>query len=612
MKSIIASAVIIAACLSILSGAYAGTGSSKVLRQYPIANALEVSPQTSIGITASEAYDALQDELVLREGEQLVVFGSRSGLHSIRLEFSDDARTVILTPVTPFAYNEAVTVKAILRLASGALAVDSFTFRTMRERVNSPALRASMRETSAAFRPQTEIFAQALDSVVFEDTLPALSVLVDRNATIGKIYCANFGIGKVPNNTFLLNMDAHGNVVKKQNLAHSSALDFKVQANGTITYFDNALWRFISVDSDWHPIDTFRTANGYLPDQHELLLLPNGGYALLAVSETKLDSTQYEVGMVPNAAVGGNVIQIFDAHHHLTFEWRGIDNYRISDAVHENLADSSIDFQHANSLDIDAAGDIIMSNRHLSEITKISGTTGRILWRLGGAHNQFALQDDSMWFSYQHFARLQPNGHLTLFDNAVFDSVIGTPGYYAHSRALEFELDTIRMTAKAVWQWHHDPETFSVAMGSVQRLPNGRTLIGWGLNYSYAMTEVGRDNSTVFEMTLGPQNVSYRVFKDPVMDSLSVGNSLVNQSSIDFRVVYAHGSPYVSVAMDRPEECIVSVYDVLGREVSAPSSIAASDRPAALQTAGLQPGSYFCTLRTVSGRTATAPFVLLR
>ena len=62
--------------------------------------------------------------------------------------------------------------------------------------------------------------------------------------------------------------------------------------------------------------------------------------------------------MVYGATIGGDVIQIYDAHHHLTFEWRGIDHYRVADAIHENLADSGIDFEHANSIDFDSSGNI--------------------------------------------------------------------------------------------------------------------------------------------------------------------------------------------------------------------------------------------------------------
>ncbi len=58
-------------------------------------------------------------------------------------------------------------------------------------------------------------------------------------------------------------------------------------------------------------------------------------------------------------------------------------------------------------------------------------------------------------------------------------------------------------------------------MGSVQRLKNGNTLIGWG-GTNPTMTEVTPSGDIALEMTL-PQNViSYRVFRDEVNLTLNV------------------------------------------------------------------------------------------
>lgn len=573
----------------------------QLVRQYPIAGAREVSPSTSIGLTARVAYD----RNLGRDENTVTVSGTRSGVLSVSMRLSDDARTIILTPISPFLYNEVVTVHVRLGLVSGASVNEEFHFTTMRAPIQSPLLLARLREE--AWLPQADT------SAAIEDTLPPLNVLVDRGATPGSYYFANFGM-HAPNHNHLLTLDEHGTVLRLQNKVHNLALDFKLQPHGEITYFDNAQWNFVRVDSDWNMIDTFRSANGYLTDQHELLVLPDGGYALMAVSITHLDSDQYVAGMVPNAVIGGNVIQIFDAHGNETFEWRGIDHYRVADAVHEKLGDSAIDFQHANSLDIDANGDIIISNRHLSEITRISGETGAILWRLGGAHNQFRLLGDSIWFSYQHAARLLPNENLTLFDNADYDSVTGVVGYIRHSRALELALDTTAWTATVVWQWHHTPETFSVAMGNVQRLPNGSTVIGWGLNYDQAITEVGRDGLTLFELSLGAKNVSYRVFKALVPDSLlAVASSGVRQASAlhPWLTTGTNGGT-VHFTLPRAGSVTISVYDALGREVMPSVMRQASDIPesVALGRLPLSPGSYFCTVRSASGQFGVAPFVV--
>jgi hypothetical protein len=323
--------------------------------------------------------------------------------------------------------------------------------------------------------------------------------------------------------------------------------------------------------------------------------------------------------MVPNAVVGGNVIQVFDAHRNLVFEWRGIDHYRVADAVHERLADSSIDFQHANSLGVDPDGNIIISNRHLSEISKISVQTGEFIWRMGGAHNEFTMLGDSMWYSYQHCARLLPNGHMILFDNADFDSVTARPldsadAYHRKSRAMEIEIDTAARTANVVWQYHHSPETFSVAMGSVQRLKNGHTVIGWGLNYDQSITEVNRNGDVLFELSMGPKNVSYRAFLEPVDSLLGVrtnAHRARTANAVGLRLSAADRGTIASFTLDNSESVVVSVIDALGREVIPGITYVGGEGAHALtlDTRALGPGAYFCTIRTASGTSAMAGFV---
>ena len=38
---------------------------------------------------------------------------------------------------------------------------------------------------------------------------------------------------------------------------------------------------------------------------------------------------------------------------------------------------------------------LMISSRHLNEITKISRTTGDIIWRFGGKNNQFTFVNDT-------------------------------------------------------------------------------------------------------------------------------------------------------------------------------------------------------------------------
>jgi hypothetical protein len=574
-----------------------------VQRQYPIPNAFEVPTVSNIGITARGAFDPL----ALTESNEITVTGSHSGSHVVEFHLSDDHATLLIHPVIPFDYDEVVQVFVRARLLGHAVFSDSFQFRTMRHAIASERIAALRKHEYSSMLAPADIQSSA-------DTMPPMTVIVDNGATPGTIYFSNFSFSGAKNNTFLFNLDEHGQIQKLANRSHASSNDLKTQPNGTITFFSDPPWMWYGMDSAWNVIDTFPSANGYSPDEHELRVFPDGGYALLAVSITTLDSSQWVPGMDSEASIGGDVIQIFDAHGNETFEWRGIDHYRVADAIHQNLADTTIDFEHANSLDFDSVGNILISNRHLCELTQIDRQTGAMIWRFGGAHNQFQLIGDSIWFSYQHYARWLPDGHLTLFDNSNFDSVYNMPhdsGAYVHeSRALEYILDTNAKTATLVWQFHHTPETFTVAMGSVERLPNGNTFIGWGLNTHVAMTEVRPDNSTVFELRMDSGNVSYRAVKNAT--SLSSVKIAPAPSTLNMTVSSEGVTILAGFILDRPVNITLRIFDVLGREVEPVVSRleSAGIHSIPLDTRRLGTETYYCELRLADGTTAARSFAI--
>jgi len=130
----------------------------------------------------------------------------------------------------------------------------------------------------------------------------------------------------------------------------------------------------------------------------------------------------------------------------------------------------------------------------MDEITKIDFTSGAVLWRLGGRHNQFQILDDPLkGFLGQHNVQVLANGHLLMLD----DHFRGVP---APARAVEYSLDTQSMVARMVWQYQPSVAVISPSMGSVQRLPNGATLVGFGA--AGRVDEVAGDGSVISSATL--------------------------------------------------------------------------------------------------------------
>src|SRR4029079_9011397 len=90
-----------------------------------------------------------------------------------------------------------------------------------------------------------------------------------------------------------------------------------------------------------------------------------------------------------------------------------------------------------------------------------------------GKNNEFSFVNDPDGFSYQHSVRRLPNSHIILYDNGNFH----TP---SRSRAVEYDVNEAAKTATLVWEYRNSPDYYGSAMGSVQRLPNGKPGIGWG------------------------------------------------------------------------------------------------------------------------------------
>jgi hypothetical protein len=291
--------------------------------------------------------------------------------------------------------------------------------------------------------------------------------------------------------------------------------DFKVQPNGLLTWYDSSIGGFLAMDSAYTVVDTFRAGNDYMTDMHELRILPNGHAFLMGGDPQQVDMSQIVPDGNPHAIVNGLIIQELDAFHQVIFQWRSWDHFQITDATEDiDLTAPVIDYVHGNALDIDTDGNLLLSSRHLDEITKINRTTGQIVWRLGGENNQFIFINDSRRFSHQHCVRRIPNGNIILYD----DGNLHTDQY---SRAIEYDINEVNLTATLIWEYADSPQTFYGSQGSVQRLASGNTLIGWGghpdeNNYSaVSLTEVRSTGEKSFQLELAEPMWTYRAFRQP-------------------------------------------------------------------------------------------------
>lgn len=210
----------------------------------------------------------------------------------------------------------------------------------------------------------------------------------------------------------------------------------------------------------------------------------------------------------------------------LIFEWRASNHFAINDTFYSmgsagRSPDHPFDFFHINSVDKDEEGNYIVSSRFLHSIACISGSTGEILWTLGGRNNDFEdlSEGSAIDFAWQHHVSVQGKNQLSIFDNAKWKKWYTE--LYDHgevSRGMLVSLDTENMTVELTQEYINPSMRGSPQQGSMQVLDSGNVLLGWG--YYAAYTEFAPDGKLLCDTHIIPSIAfpygfahSYRAFR---------------------------------------------------------------------------------------------------
>jgi hypothetical protein len=329
-------------------------------------------------------------------------------------------------------------------------------------------------------------------------------------------------------------MDSDGNIIYTEDMG-LKGWAWKVNENNQITYFDRQSKGWFVMDSLENITDTVYCQNGYQADNHDFLALENGNYVIFAYDEQPYATDTISPDGSSNASVIGLVIQELDPDHNVVFEWKSWDHFFMSNYPNINFNPNGIDFLHCNAIDIDEDGHFLISNRNISEITKIHRTTGEIIWRFGGSQSDFEFTNDYP-FSKQHCIKSLGNNHYLLFDNGNQSDTY--TGGIKRSRGVEYALDLNDFTATKTWDYVHSDSLFTPSIGSIQRLDNGNTLINFGNNQNIergsVVIEVDANNNVVFELEMdNGQNIycankaNWNFYTEPVVSIKPLINSTI-------------------------------------------------------------------------------------
>lgn len=143
-----------------------------------------------------------------------------------------------------------------------------------------------------------------------------------------------------------------------------------------------------------------------------------------------------------------------------------------------------------NALDYDPdAEQYTFGSRGLGALVTLDRADGQVRRQIGGPASDYAFAAD---------AELERNHQFHLLEDGVL--VHDNRNDQEGSRAVELALDDEAGTASVRWEWQHQPPLYVYALGDVERLADGGTLITW--TTSGVIDQVGADDEVVASVSM--------------------------------------------------------------------------------------------------------------
>jgi arylsulfotransferase ASST len=308
-------------------------------------------------------------------------------------------------------------------------------------------------------------------------------------------------------------VDDRGRAVWFDPLSHGDqATDFRVQryqGKPVLTWWQSSSFpsgggQGEIADGSYHVIATVHPGNGLDGTGHEFVLTPQGTALITINHDVPYDLSS--LGGSANGTVVEGVVQGVDvATGRVLFEWHSLDHVPLDESHERFSMDSSYDYFHLNSANLDSDGNLLISGRHTWTVYKVDKHSGQILWRLGGKRSDFAL-GAGVQFAWQHDPLPAGENTIRLFDN----ESNGSDFEMEQSRVIWIHLDTDAKTARLVRTITHPAHVSSESQGNAQGLANGDTFVGWGA--TGRISEFDPQGSLVFDARLSGYD-TYRAYR---------------------------------------------------------------------------------------------------
>ncbi|KAI1379204.1 ASST-domain-containing protein [Hypoxylon crocopeplum] len=359
--------------------------------------------------------------------------------------------------------------------------------------------------------------------------VPKLDVLQSNQACESSLYTLMTPRGAATREAQATILDSNGDLIwtsswRGQQLYNLMVQEYKGEKYLTFWAGNDAVGghgagTIIMLDQSYSLFKEVRAAYGLDADLHDFRITESGTALITVYEIVQRDLT--EIGKNHIGPVWDCLIQEIDLETGLAvFQWRALDHWKLADSYREiggdGEGDRAYDFFHMNSIAKDERGNYLTSSRYTHSLTYINGTTGEVIWILGGKRNMFRdLSDGTATnFAYQHDARWSGNDTITIFDNGVDD----VHRDIADTRGLKLKIDEKRLTVSVEAEYFNPHKIHGISQGSFQSLSNGNVLLGYG--NSAAFTEFASDGKVLCDTHFGPESrfgtaevQSYRVYK---------------------------------------------------------------------------------------------------
>ena len=441
------------------------------------------------------------------EVREVSVEGSSSGRHTGRqiAYFQGDGASFV--PDRPFDAGERVSVRALLG-PPGSEHPSSFSFRVATP-YSTAGIAGFPNPPAPASAYQSFVSAPGLQPPLLDVTAP------DRDPGAGDLFMT---VGPGPGQAGPLIYSPTGRLVWFEDLPKGlNAENLSVQRyrgqdvltwwRGHVLVLGFGQGEDIVMDHNYRTVATVLAGNGYQADLHDFQIAPGDVAYVSAYNLMRCNLAS--VGGRPNGVIVDTAVQQIDMRTGLVrWEWHSLDHVGVAES-HAPVPTTAVpwDCFHLNSIDAEPGGDLLISARSTWAAYQLHGGSGRILWRLAGTNSSFRAGPGAET-AWQHDARMQPDGSVTMFDNG------SNPRVHDQSRGVRVAIDAAHHTTRLVRAYPHPAgPLLADSQGNMQTLPDEDVVLGWGAVPS--VSELGKEGGLLFDAHLPPGSSSYRAFRFP-------------------------------------------------------------------------------------------------